>query len=55
VPLVPVFLPRNKRLFRRVEIRFGTPYSLDRDGRPDYRQLSDELMDKIHALGQAAG
>jgi 1-acyl-sn-glycerol-3-phosphate acyltransferase len=54
VPLVPVFLPRNKRLFRRVEIRFGAPYRIAGENHADYRTLSDELMDRIHALGQAA-
>ena len=55
VPLVPVFLPRNKRVFRRVEIRFGAPYWLTRNDHPDYGRLSNELMDKIQMLGQAAG
>ena len=49
-PLVPVYLPRDKKLFRRVDIVFGEPYSIEKARHNDYEPLAQELMDKIWAL-----
>ena len=53
VPLVPVYLTRAKR-FHRMRMVFGKPYYPQIAGkRPtpqEYRQLADELLEKIYAL-----
>ena len=58
VPLVPVFVPREKRLFRRLEVVIGKPYMVDKQGEKrhfeEYAALSGELMGKIEALGDGA-
>jgi len=55
VPLVPVFVPREKRLLRAVTIVIGEPYLIEKQAEKrsneDYVALSEELMDKIEALG----
>ncbi len=53
-PLVPMFIPREKKLFKRMKIVIGKPFSLEGLGRltrEDLERISDELMDKIAALG----
>ena len=51
-PLVPVWLTRNKKPFRRVNVVFGEPYSLPKlpSGGDSYRPYADELMERIGAL-----
>jgi len=55
VPLIPVFVPRKKRLFRAVTIVIGEPYLIEKQAEKrsneDYEALSVELMNKIEALG----
>lgn len=55
VPIVPVFLPRKKPLFRRVHLIIGEPYYIekhsDKRSADDYARLADELMERIKALG----
>jgi len=54
VPIIPVFITRNKRFFKKSKIVFGKPYFvIKQKGKrtaEDYKKLSDELMDKIQAL-----
>jgi len=54
VPIIPVFLPRNKPFFKRSKVIFGEPYyieKLDEKRTPeDYAKLSEELMEKIQSL-----
>lgn len=54
VPVVPVYLPREKRKFSRVPIVIGTPYYPQVDKKQptgeDYRMLAEELMAKINQL-----
>ena len=54
VPLVPVFLPRKKPVFRRVPLIIGEPYYVEkpdvRRSADDYDRLSANLMAKIKAL-----
>jgi 1-acyl-sn-glycerol-3-phosphate acyltransferase len=57
-PIVPVFIPRDKPLFRRVTVIIGEPYYVN-PGKAkltpeDTARLSSELMDKIRALGDGA-
>ena len=51
VPLVPIHVPRSKKLFRRLRIRIGTPYFLQRESREGLAEASRELMGRIEALG----
>ena len=51
VPLLPVFITRNKRVFQHVEVRIGEPYRVSGKAHEDYEALSRELMEKIFALG----
>ena len=51
VPLLPVFIPRKKRIFRRVKLVIGEPYTIERQSSADHEELSSELMEKIKLLG----
>jgi 1-acyl-sn-glycerol-3-phosphate acyltransferase len=55
VPIIPVFIPRHKPVFHRSLLVFGEPYFIERQREKrtteDYTKLSEELMNKIHALG----
>ena len=54
VPIIPVFLPRKKPLFRKVPVIIGAAYSIERQTEKrtaaDYEKLSDELMGAIKNL-----
>ena len=54
VPLLPLFLPRKKPLFRRIPVVIGEPYRIEKQSRKrsvdEYTQLSEELMSKIKQL-----
>lgn len=50
VPIIPVYMPRDKKLFRRVSVVIGKPYFLPDAGREDYGRLASELMDRILEL-----
>ena len=49
-PIVPVYIPRDKKAFRRVDVVFGEPYTVGRAGHADYEPLARDLMDRIMAL-----
>ena len=54
VPIVPVYLPRKKRVFRLNRIVIGAPYMVELDKKPapeDVARAAEELMAKIRALG----
>ena len=54
VPLVPVFVTRNKTPFCPVEVRFGAPYTLAQEPDADHarcQQLADDALRKIYELG----
>ena len=55
VPIVPVYIPRKKRYFRRNLVVIGKPYTIDMDKKTakpeDYDRLTDELMETIRLLG----
>lgn len=56
VPIVPMYLPRDKKVFRRFDVVIGKPYYVQVQCHEDYDRLAHELMDKIWALkGQTHG
>ena len=50
--VVPVYIPRKKRLFRRMDIIVGEPYIMDKGlrGKEAYEEKAEELMDRIESL-----
>ena len=54
VPVVPVYLPRKKRPFRKIRVEFGKPYLVNPDRKKltyeEYDRLAAEMMDKINAM-----
>jgi len=54
VPIVPVYLPRKKRILRFNRVVIGEPYLVELDKKPepeDVERAAEELMEKIRALG----
>ena len=51
VPILPVYIPRNKKLFHTMDIVFGEPYMIERSRDADFDGLSRDLMDRIWMLG----
>jgi 1-acyl-sn-glycerol-3-phosphate acyltransferase len=58
-PVVPVYVPRSKKLFHSYTIIFGVPYLVNPEKKKlsqnDYNKMADDLMARIAALKQAAG
>jgi len=54
VPVIPVFIPRKKPLFRKIHIVIGEPYYVEthngKRSSEEYIRLADVLMNKIEAL-----
>lgn len=50
--VLPVHVPRNKRLFHMTKVTIGEPYELPREIE-DFDACAQELMDKIYSLGSA--
>ena len=54
VPILPVYIPRKKRWFRKTTIVFGEAYFPQFEGRratsDDYKRISSDLMARIGAL-----
>ena len=55
--VVPVYIPRRKKLFNKLDLVVGEPYILDRDirGKDAYEEKSGELMDRIENLKNEIG
>lgn len=53
VPIVPIHITRNKKVFRRVHITFGEPYMVEARNQEEFKAKTHELMLKIFALGEA--
>ena len=55
VPILPVFIPRKKPLFRRISIVIGESYVLEKQDKKrtpdDYERLTVDLMERIKSLG----
>ncbi len=58
VPVLPIYLQRRKRPFRRTRMVIGKPYTVnDKGGRPtseDYHRMADALMAQMQQLGRNA-
>lgn len=58
VPIVPVYIPREKKWFRPIPVVIGEPYYPEiqnkRATNEDYRAVSDDLMTRIQALKERA-
>ena len=50
VPIVPVHVPRVKKLFSRVHIHIGEPYYVENADHSSFERLSGELMRRISSL-----
>ena len=54
VPIVPVYVPMEKKWFRFTKVVFGEPYYPQFEGvkanAEDYRIISDDLLERIRAL-----
>lgn len=55
VPIIPLFLPRKKPIFRKVRIIIGKPYRPEKREKKltpeEYTALTDDLMGRIKGLG----
>ncbi len=53
-PIIPVYIPREKKLFHRTKVVFGEPLRVGkaavRRTKKEYEIISDELMDRITKL-----
>lgn len=50
MPIVPVHVPRVKKLFSRVDIHIGEPYYVENADHSNFERLSGELMRRISSL-----
>lgn len=55
VPIVPVYIPRRKRIFSKVELQIGEPYYVSGHNHDEYAELSDGIMERIYALRDGEG
>lgn len=55
-PILPVYVPRKKKLFRFNTIVIGKPYYAQFEGRrpttEELKELTDEMMEHIYTLGE---
>ena len=52
LPIVPVFITRRKKVFRKVNINIGQPYHVDMQSSSEADEQTTVLMKKIFALGE---
>ena len=50
VPILPVYVPRDKKLFHPTEVIIGKPYTVEAAPHTDYEALARESMDRIWEL-----
>lgn len=50
VPIVPVYIPRGKKIFGRVELRIGKPYTVEGKTHEEYKKLADGIIERIYEL-----
>lgn len=53
-PILPIYIPRGKKIFSRVHLIVGKPYTVSGKSHDDYVKLADEVMDKIYGLKDGA-
>lgn len=59
VPLLPVYIQRKKKRFRRNTVVIGKPYCPEYEGRKpsneELQAMAQDLMDRVQALGEGVG
>ena len=55
VPIVPVYIPRRKKLFSRVQLLIGKPYTVSGANHDEYEDLADGIMERIYELRDGEG
>lgn len=59
VPLLPVYIQRKKKRFRRNTVVIGEPYYPEYEGRKpsseELQAMAQNLMDRVQALGEGVG
>lgn len=50
VPIIPVYIPAEKKMFRKTTVVIGEPYFIDRAGKAGSGELSAALMHRIYSL-----
>ena len=50
VPIVPIFISRDKHIFHRFDVCVGESYTLEKIKRSEYPQAAEQLMEKIAAM-----
>lgn len=55
-PIVPLYIPKKKRLFRQLRIVIGAPYRVNTERRrltaEEYRPLAEDMMERVRSLGR---
>ena len=50
VPIVPVYIPRRKKLFSRIHMSIGKPYTVEGHNHNEYETLAGDIMESIYEL-----
>lgn len=52
VPIIPVYITRNKKFFRRVKLVVGEPIPVPAGSHEEYEVFAESLMERIAELGR---
>ncbi len=52
VPIQPVYITRNKKLFRKSQVVIGEPIDIPNGPDEDYHAIAEQLMKKISEMGR---
>ena len=50
VPIIPIYIPRRKKIFGRIAIHIGKPFTVSPGSHEDFVRASEEVMERIYAL-----
>ena len=50
VPIVPVYIPRRKKIFAKTEVLIGEPFLVEGKTHEEYAELADGVMERIYEL-----
>ena len=50
VPILPVYIPRGKKVFGKVELLVGEPYTVEAKTHAEYEREADGIMERIYEL-----
>ena len=50
VPILPVYIPRGKKVFGKVELLVGEPYTVEAKTHEEYEREADGIMERIYEL-----